>query len=266
MRRILKSPGFAVAAVATLALGIGANTAMFTVIDSVLIRPLPYRDANRLIAVGEGSNPKELHSTSWLTLQDLQRQSKTFTAIAGYVEDVAILQSPEGGKTVFSPRLTSNLIPLLGTQPLLGRTFTQADCAPGAPLTVLLSERVWRETFHTDPHVLTRQIRIGNVPHTVIGVMPASFAFPDQDRSDAEKGIWLPWQPSEAMRQGRGFTVALLLGRLRPGVTERQAHAELATIAANIKRQSPSDARDLQFALLPYREMVTGSIRPVFLA
>jgi predicted permease len=96
--------------------------------------------------------------------------------------------------------------------------------------------------------------------------MPASFAFPDQDRSDAEKGIWLPWQPSEAMRQGRGFTVALLVGRLRPGATERQANAELSTIAANIKRQSPSDARDLQFALLPYQEMVTGAIRPVFLA
>ncbi len=266
VRRIVKSPGFAIAAVATLALGIGANTAMFTVIDSVLIRPLPYRDANRLIGIGEGSNPKELASTSWLTFHDLRRQSKSFSDIGAYVEDVAIVRAPEGGKTVFGPRLSSSVLPLLGVQPLHGRGFTEADCTPGAPPTVLLSNTLWRETFHADPQIIGRQIPVGDVPHNVIGIMRAGFAFPDQDRPDSEKGILLPWQPTEQMRQGRGFTICLLIGSLGPGVTARQARAELATIAANIKRQGPNDARDLHFALSPYQEMVAGSVRPVFLA
>jgi putative ABC transport system permease protein len=265
IRRLRQSPGLAFAAIATLALGIGANTAMFTVIDSVLIRPLPYPDANRLISIRESTRANgDVHSTAWLTLQDLRRQSRSFTDIAGYIGDVAILQTPVGGKTVFGARLTSNLLPLLRTQPLLGRAFNEADAAPGAPPTFLLSERLWRETFHADRQIFGREIRIGDVPHTVIGVMPAGFAFPDEDRSDAEKGIWLPWQPTEAMRQ-RGFTVCLLIGRLRPSITEQQARAEIATISANMRRQDPASATGY-FALRPYRETVAGSIGPVFLA
>ncbi len=109
LRQLRKSPGYVIAAAVTLALGIGANAAMFAVIDSVLIRPLPYPGADRLVSVGEGANPQDIHSTSWLNLQSLRHESKSFEDIGGYTVDVAILQTSHGGETVISPRLTGNL-------------------------------------------------------------------------------------------------------------------------------------------------------------
>jgi hypothetical protein len=239
LRQIRKSPGFAAMAILTLALGIGANTAMFTVIDSVLIRPLPYRGGDRLVTLGEGKDSQDIHSTSWLNLSDLRKQSKSFEDLDGYIIDVAILETSQGGQTVLGPKVTGNLLRLLGVRPIFGRIFTNADCAPGAPLTVVLSERLWRQKFPADPNIVGRQVRIGDVPHTVIGVMPASFRFPEEAGADAGKGIWLPSQPSGEMLNGRGFTMYLLVGRLRPGVSIDQARAELSSTTQQIKRLDP---------------------------
>ncbi len=266
LRQLRKSPGFASTAVMTLALGIGANTAMFTVIDSVLLRPLPYRNAGPLVTIGEGKNAGDIHSTSWLNLQDLRKQSKSFEDLAGYIIDVGILQTSQGGQNVLTPKLTGNLLQLLGAQPILGRIFTDADCAPGAPLTVLLSEGLWRQRFAADAHIIGRQVRIGDVPHTVIGIMPATFRFPDEAGADAGKGIWLPSQPTPEMLKGRGFTMYYVVGRLRPGVKIAQARAELSTITKQIKRLDPENTATLHFVLRPYRDTVTSSVRPVFLA
>ena len=264
LRQLLRSPGFTAAAVATLALGIGANTAMFTVIDSVLLRPLPYRNADRLMTIGEKSTQEDIGSTSWLNWQDLRRESKSFEDIGGYVIDVAIVQGAQGGETTLGTKLTCNMLHVLGAEPRLGRGFNEADCQPGAAPTVLLSDGIWRRNFGADPNVIGKQARVGDVPHLVVGVMPAGFAFPDEARAEATKGIWLPSQPTQDMK-GRGFTLYSLLGRLRPGIRARQANAELATIAADIRKLDPK-APKLRFAERPYRETVTGSMRPVFLA
>lgn len=265
IRQLLKAPGFVIAAMATLALGIGANTAMFTVIDSVLIRPLPYPHAGRLMSIGESSKNGDINPISWPNWGDLRHDSKAFADIGGYVVDVAILQVRQAAKTVLAPKLTCNMLQVLGVKPKLGRGFSESDCAEGAPRIVLLSDTLWRRDFASDPHVIGRQVRIGDVPATIVGVMAADFAFPEDQRSDATKGIWLPSQPSPDMR-GRGFDLYALVGRLRSGRGQGEARAELATIAANLRRQFPEDARQLNFAMRPYRDTITGAVRPAFLA
>ncbi len=263
LRQMGKAPGFAIAAVATLALGIGANTAMFTAIDNVLIRPLPYPQADRLVALGQEVKSEDMSSTSWPNLQDVRHGSKTLSDVGGYVTDIAILQGKQGGKTLSGAKLTCNVMSLLGAQPMVGRGFSEKDCAEGATPVVLLSERLWRQDFGADPRIVGKQVRVGDVPQTVIGVMPARFTFPELAGTQALKGIWLASRLTPEIR-GRGFTLYQSVGRLRPRATLSQARAELTTIAADIRKQQSKDAVGLRFNLKPYREMLTASVGPVF--
>ncbi|HEX4165080.1 MAG TPA: ABC transporter permease [Bryobacteraceae bacterium] len=265
VRQMWNAPGFAVAAVLTLALGIGANTAMFTVIDNVLIRPMPYRQAERLVSVGQVGRDGDFGATSWPSLQDLRKQAKTLQDVGGYVTDVAILQGKEGGKTLLGTKVTCNVIDLLGAQPAIGHGFSEGDCAEGAAPVVLLSDALWRQDFGADPHIVGRQVLVGNVPHTVVGVMPAQFSFPEEaGAGTAAKGVWLASRLSAEIR-ARGFTLYEAIGRLRPGATVNQARAEMATVAKNIRRQDPK-AGDLSFHVRSYRDTITGAVRPVFYA
>ncbi len=263
LRRLREAPGFAAAAIVTLALGIGANTAMFTVIDSVLIRPMPFPQPDRLVTVGQPDRSGDFGATSWPNLQDLRRESRTLLNISGYVDDSAILQHAGTGKTLLGTKVTCNLLDTLGVQPVLGHGFSDADCAAGASPTVLLSHRLWREEFAADPHIVGKQVRIGNVPHTVVGVMPSSFAFPEEaGAGSASKGIWLPSRVTKEI-QGRGFIFYQMIGRLRPGVNIGQAGAEVTRIAADIRRANPKQTNQLAFRLRSYRETVTGAASSV---
>ena len=266
LRQLRKSPGFAATAVLTLALGIGANAAMFTVVESVLIRSLPYYAAQRLVLFGPpGATAEDKSSTSWRNLEDIRQRSKVFEDAAGYEGDVAIIQTAQGGQTVFGPKLTWNLLNMLGARPAIGRGFTQADGDAGAPPTAILSDLLWRQQFGADPRVLGRTVRVGAVPHTVIGVMPPEFHFPDTEMYTATSAVWLPFQPTKEMQAVRGFDFLTLVGRLRPGVTLAQARADLAITAKSIEHDDPQDAKDLRLTAIPYRNAVTHSIRPVFL-
>ncbi len=198
-------------------------------------------------------------------LDDLRKQANSLEDVGGYVTDVAILQGKQGGKTLLGAKLTCNVISMLGVKPRLGRAFLDADCAAGSAPTVLLSEDLWRQDFGADPHVIGRQVRVGKVPHTVIGVMPARFTFPEETGADARKGIWLPSQITPEMRE-RGFSLYEMIGRLRPGVPLARARAELAAVAADIRKTDPKNAPNLNFTLVSYRDAITGSVEPVFLA
>ena len=135
IRQLRNTPGMALLAILTLALGVGANTAIFTVIESVLLRPLPYAHSDRLVFIGPGGDKPSFGSTSWLNFRDVQTQSKLLEDTAGYAEDVSVLEARDSSQSVVAPRVTTNLFAMLGQQPLLGRTFTAAegDCgrAPG---------------------------------------------------------------------------------------------------------------------------------------
>jgi predicted permease len=260
LRQMGKTPGLGLLAVLTLALGVGANTAIFTVIESVLFRPLPYAHADRLVSIGSADGTR-ISSTSWLNYRDIRAQSKLLSEVAGYSEDISVVQNQDESQSVVAPRVTTNLFSMLGAQPLLGRTFTDAEGQAGGPQVVLLSEGLWRESFHANPKIVGQVLRIGGTSHTVVGVMPDAFRFPEQMGPDLHKGVWLPMQPTSEMLKDRGYDFFNAIGELRPGITSQQAQRELDSIAAHIPRSKDESA--LSFRTEPYQEVLTGPARPV---
>ena len=275
VRQLRRSPGFAALAIITLALAIGANTAMFTVAEDILLRPLAYADAGRL-AVINTTNDAQHSSTSWLNYRDIRDQTThTFSDVGVYSEDVGVVEGSAAASSasasdvtptsVVSPNVSPNIFSMLGVQPLLGRTFTKEEGEANGPKVVLLSEGLWREAFHSNRNIIGQTIRVNNQARTVVGVMPASFRFPETMGADLRKGIWLPMQPTSLMLNERGYSFDYIVGKLRPGVTLEQAQAELdrttrGMLATNPKKLHP----DFKLHAIPYLETVTGKVRPVF--
>src|ERR1700722_5832258 len=261
LRQLRKTPGVAVLAVLTLALGVGANTAIFTVIESVLLRPLPYTHSDRLMSIGPPGDQRSFRATSWLNYRDIREQSREFSTLAAYSEDIGVVENQDGSQSVVALRVTPNLFSMLGARPLIGRTFTAAEGESGGSEAVILSEGLWRQTFHADPGILGRPVRISGKLHTVVGVLPDAFRFPEQVGPDIRKGIWLPLQPTAQMLKRRGNHFLYIVGELRPGVSSVQAQHELDAIGAHIP---PGDSREaVAFSASSYQEVLTGPVRPV---
>jgi ABC-type antimicrobial peptide transport system permease subunit len=210
LRQLRRSPGFASIAILTLGLGIGANAALFTVVENVLLRPLPYAHSDRLIYIGPKTD-KQFSNTSWLNYRDIREQSHCFQAVGAYVEDVAVVQTKDASNSVIAIRLTPSIFSMLGVQPLLGRMFTEAEGQAGGPNVVMLSEGLWRDAFKTDPDIVGQSVRIGGVVYTVVGVMPYRMTFPEEAGTDLQKGVWLPMQPTPEMLKERGYALVLLI-------------------------------------------------------
>jgi len=266
LRQLRSSWGYALVAVFTLALGIGANTALFTVVESVLLRPLPYAHADRLTYVAPAGDQPEFSNTSWLNYRDIRDQSRSFEAVGLYASDVSVVESKDGSLSVNGPRVTPNIFSMLGVQPLLGRTFTEAEGQPGGSPVVILSEGLWRKSFHADREIVGRTLRIGGAARTVVGVMPRAMRFPEEAGPDIQKAVWLPLQPTPEMLKQRGYSFFSIVGQLRPGIRQRQAQAELDTIAQRIRHDNPGFGDDFAFRATPYQQLLTGSVRPVFYA
>jgi putative ABC transport system permease protein len=265
LRQLHKSPGFAALAVLTLASGIGANTAMFTVIESVLMRPLPYAHPDRLVHIGS-PNGSGLSNTSWLNYRDIRDQTTTMDLVGCYAEDVGVVRGKDGSVSVVTPGVTPSVFKMLGARPLLGRTFTEEEGQPGAPKTAVISEGLWRNVLNSDPEILNRTIVVNGLPRTVVGVMPHDFQFPESVGQDMQKGLWLPLQPTQEMQIKRGESLFLILGEVKPGVTMAQNRAELSSIVQRIHELDPKAASDLSFRAIRYQETLTGPVAPVFLA
>jgi putative ABC transport system permease protein len=265
LRQLRSSWGFTLLAVVTLALGVGANTALFTVVESVLLRPLPYAHADRLTYIGT-SGSLQFGTTSWLNYRDIRDQSRRFKAVGGYSNDVSVIEGKEGSQSVVAPRMTPNTFSILGIQPLLGRTFTEAEGQPNGPQVAILSEGLWRQSFSGDPGIVGRTVKIGGMTRTIVGVMPAAFRFPEEVGPDIRKAVWLPLQPTPQMLSLRGYNFFSIVGELRPGVTTAQAQSELDAIAGRIRQIDPKKASELSLTAAPYQERLTGPVRPVFYA
>jgi putative ABC transport system permease protein len=263
LRQLRESPGLALLAILTLALGIGANTAIFTIIESVLLRPLPYVNSDRLIYIAPAGQPG-FSSTSWLNYRDIRDQASQLKATAAYSEDVTVIESRQNSQSVVAPRTTPNLFSMLGAQPLLGRTFLPAEGDAGGPQVVLLSEGLWRETFQADPQIAGKVVRIGGKPHTVVGVMPASFTFPESIGPDLNKGVWLPMQPTGEMLNERGYHFVSVVAAMQPGITPVQTQRQIDAIAAHLP--TGHDEAKLAFHVTSYQETLTGPVRPTLLA
>jgi predicted permease len=264
LRQLRGARGMALLAIVTLALGVGANAAIFTVIESVLLRPLPYAHGPRLVYIGGPAEKPSFNgssATSWLNYSDLKSQTRALETVAGYSEDAAVLQTRDSTQSVAAPHVTPNLLPMLGAKPLLGRTFSEAEGEAGGPPAAILSEGLWRETFHADPNIVGRSVQISGKAHSVVGVMPRDFRFPDAMGPDMRKGIWVPLQPTKEMLKDRGYSFVNVVGVLRPGIPVGQAQHEIDSITAHIPRKSDESAIHLQAWL--YQEVLTGPVRPV---
>lgn len=235
LRQLRRSPGFAFIAILTLALGIGATAAVFSVVDAVLLRPLPFPEPDRIVAVETRSQSGYTQPASYAGYRDERAQLRSFSAFAAYDSSSINFESPAGPVALHVVRGSDNFFDVFGVQPQLGRTFRDGEEQPGRNNVVLLSHEVWQREFSADPAVIGKSARLDGVPYTIIGVMPADFAFP----LGLRKAIYTPLHvpATEATRRGSHWLPTL--GRLRPGVTRAQAQADLSRVLVNMGRAYP---------------------------
>jgi predicted permease len=233
-RTLARTPGFTLTAILVMALGIGANTAAFSVTDFVLIRPLPFPQPDRLVQLWENVPSYDEMELSPANYRDWKRMTKSFETIgAFYPQQVSLIGHGEPER-IEGAEVSADLLPTLGVQPVMGRLFTAAEDRPGAAGTVILSYRMWQSEFGGDPAIVGSQLNLDGSPFTVIGVMPREFGFPVSDTR-----LWLPSRlPEDPDRNNNYMDV---VGRLKPGVSLEQARAEMNVIAAQLERQYPKE-------------------------
>jgi putative ABC transport system permease protein len=258
VRWLARSPGFTLPAVLTLALGVGGATAVASVVDGVLLRPLPYPEAHRLVAVWSLTRGEvEPWASSPPDFRAFRDGTKAFEALGGYYDGAANLLLNGEPVRLAAVRATAGTFQLLGVPPALGRAFRKDEERPGADRVVILSHAVWRGRFGGDPSVVGSTVVLDGAPHTVIGVMPRSFHFPDPSAQ-----IWLPmsFAPDDILNT-RGNYFVNIVGRLGHGVTLERAHADLARIAAQVAAEYPQAS--LRTArVVSLHEQVVGNARP----
>jgi len=255
-RMLLKQPGFTLVAILTLALGIGANTAIFSVVNAVLLRPLPFKNSERLVLVwnngaeAAGGDRTPLAVTDLL---DVRSQSRSFESFGAFQNGSFNYASGDAPEQLQGVGVTANLLTLLGVTPQVGRDFQAADEQVGAERTILISDRFWRSHFAADRQVVGRQINLSGVSTTIIGVLPPGLDFPRR-----EIDLWRALQLETPTRRGPYFLTGV--GRLKPGVQVQQARAESLTMKSSLENYN------LDFNVLPVNEFVFGDSRPALIA
>lgn len=251
LRGLLRAPGFTVTAVLTLALGIGANTAIFTVLNAVLLQPLPYRDADRLVTLlHDGTDP-----VAAANFHDWQEGSRSFEMLGAAEGWGPNHTGPESAEHLVALRLTQNLLSSLGVQPVLGRLFAPGEDNAGADHVAILSHRLWQRRFAGDRSIIGREITLDKQGYTVVGVMPADFKFAPFWATKAE--LWAPLALGNRMGN-RGGNSLRIFGRLKPGVPFATARAEMASITARLERRYPGTNRNV--VMTPLKQNVVGNV------
>jgi putative ABC transport system permease protein len=253
-----RAPGSAAVAVLTLALGIGAATAVFSVVNAVLLRPLPFADQERLTAVWELAKKRQsgIVEISYPNYRDWRDQNRVFTQFAAVTASNSGLNLTGAGEPlqVTATPVSSNFFSTLGVKPLLGRTFAPGDDRLGARPVVVLSGRLWQEQFAGDPHIVGRQLKLDAQTYTVVGVMPDAFRYPPGAQ------LWVPLVPSlgaEASEQ-RNNLVLKGIGRMKPGVTLEQARTEMEAVAGRLEKQYMKFNEGFSSAVLPFAGELVG--------
>ena len=260
LRQLRRAPGFALPAILTLALGIGAATAVFTVVDRVVLRPLPYPESERLVRVWDRDEPAGLlyFSVAPAHYFDWQQRSRTVAAIGAYREDAFTLATAEGGERIDGARVTWSLLDVLGVRPVAGRAILPADDQPGAAPVVLLSASLARRLDATSPggHALVgRSLPLDGRPHLIVGVLPAGFHFPQQPQVQ----LLVPYMLNSATPEA-GAHFLRVLARLAPGADLAQARAEFASLAAAGASERPPADRSWTVVIDPLHETIVGSV------
>jgi putative ABC transport system permease protein len=262
VRMLLKNPGFTVVAVLALALGIGANSAIFSVVNTVLLRPLPYQDPERLMMVWEDRSksgfPRDTPAAGNFT--DWRDQSQAFEGMAAIASQSFNLTGTGEPERIDGKRVSANLFQLLGVEPQLGRAFLPEEDQPGGNRVAVMSHGLWQRRFGSDPNLVGQALTLNGASYTVVGVMPPHFQFPSHTDE-----LWVPiaFTQQEAANRGRHFLQ--VIARTKPGVTLEQAQTELNTIAARLQQQYPNTNNNVGAAVVPLHEQVVGDIKPALL-
>ena len=264
LRMLLKSPMMTFIALLALTLGIGANTAIFSVVNAVLLRTFPYNDAEKIVLVWEkregGRTDQNVINIG--NFSDWKGQNQVFSDMAAFFDRTVNLTSDGEPEEVPGQLATTNLFSVLGTQAVLGRTFVAEDGSEGQPRVALISYGLWQRRFGGDTNIIGREIILNERPNTVIGVLPANFGWHIKRGTQATKpaDIWMPWQFSNEVLQRRG-RFASAVARLKPGITMDQARSEMNTIAVRLSQQYPDFNTKWGVNVVPLRTQVTGEIK-----
>src|SRR5579872_1076008 len=263
-RALRKSPGFTAVAVIVLALGIGANTAIFSVVNAVLLRPLPYRNPSRLMQVWHVPPAKEFPGMSTFSVSpanylDWERQNHVFQSMAIYGFRAFNITGSDQPQALQASVVSRDFYRTLGVRPLLGRTFTADEEQPGQNHVVVLGYSLWKSAFGGNPNIVGSNIHLDDQPYTVVGVMPPKFKFPDWAQ------LWAPLGWTDQERAVRGNHNYMVIGRLKPDTTMQQAQAEMNTISARLQQQYPVDDAGWGAVIVPLREQMVSDLRPALL-
>ena len=256
-RTLGRSPGFAVTAMLVTALGIGATTATFSITDHVLIRPLPFSDSERLVKLWESDAEQAWHNElSPANYRDWKLLSRSFETMGAYTRSSVNLVGEGEPRRLAGAKVTASLLPMLGRQPLLGRTFTEAEDRQGAAGTLLLSHRLWRDQFGADPGVLGRKVILDDAVYEVIGVMPPDFNFPSR-----ETALWTTIRLGEQNYQDRNDNYLEAVAKLKRGVSLGQARAEMRLVSTQLEQAHPKENFHMVTLVIPLRDEVTPKAR-----
>lgn len=264
VRMLLKNPGFALIAMLSLGLGIGANTAIFSLVDAVLLRPLPFHNPERLVIVWEDATrigfPRNTPAPA--NYADWKAQNKVFEDMAALNWSSYALTDEGEPEKVEAQSVTANFFSLLGVQPLLGRAFTPEEDTPGRNRVAIISYGLWQRRFGGDQAIIGKEILLDGQKHTVLGVMPSSFQFLSKETS-----LWVPIAFTPEQLANRGGHYLTVVARMKPGVTVAQAHADIAAVTRRINQDNPTSWHgfELGSVVISLREQLAGEVRPALI-
>jgi putative ABC transport system permease protein len=262
-RLLLKHPAFTLIAVVTLALGIGGNTAIFTVVNAALLRSLPYQEPERLMYLRETTPQKSFprREASYPDFLDW-RQNQSFSGMAAYAGGGGFtLMGSDGPERIMAGRVTGNFFAVLGVEPMLGRLFREDEDQPNAERVVALSYGFWQRRFGGDPKVVGQTLNLSGDAYTIVGVLPPTFQLAPRGAVE----VWAPWRPNDAQLTRRYMHWVNVIARLKPGVSEAQAQAEMQTIAARIAQDHKDSHAGTNITVTPLHDQIVRQVKPLLL-
>ena len=265
-----KAPGFTMVAVVVLALGIGANTAIFSVVNAILLRPLPFQDPGRLVQVWHVPPPKSfpgitLFPVSPANYLDWEKQNHVFENMAIYGYSSYSLAGTGDPESVTGIRVSPEFFSILRIKPMVGRVFSPEENQSGRGRVAVLSQSFWQTHFASDPNIIGHTIFLNSLSYNVVGVIPTRSVFPTSSDPKAQPQLWIPLAWTDAERAIRGNHNYLVIARLSPGADVKQAGAEMSTISSRLEQQYPEDDKGWGAKVVPLREQLVGDVRPALM-
>ena len=265
VRMVAKSPGFAAIAILTLALGIGANTALFSVVNAVLLNPLPYHQPDRLVAIYARSKEFSHSSISYPNFLDWERSQRSFSSLAAFREENYNLTGTGEPERVQAEMVSANFFSVLGVNPIAGRLLRPEEDQAGAQPVALISGGFWKRKFGSAPDALGKTLRLDGLAYTVVGVIPADFRYQSGNFHNSDVYVPIGQWNDPTFRDRRASMGMDAVGRLKPGVTLQQAQADMDSVARTLADAYPNADKGTGIALVPLQQDVVGDIRPFLL-